>query len=304
LLAAAALASAISDLEYGQICGSESRHIFHQLGDRRGEVDARLASAELAYFQGSYTDLAALVDELMAIAGEIGYTAGLAKGGWLLGKLAAIKQQYEQSIQHLVRSTALWRELDQPYELAVALNSLADSLIKNHQYADAREILQETVEINRSLSYQRGVAHALQNLGEVATELKEFTIARELFHESLSIRRDLGLRRGYAYSFEGLAHLAEQENQVARAIQLFAVARTLRLLIGAPLDADVQEDYTRTLVNLRARLGDVYYETQWSKGAAMTLDQALDLALSEKREDTAALGSGSFLTTADPSVLP
>jgi tetratricopeptide (TPR) repeat protein len=280
LLAAAELSSAISDLEYGQICASESCHIFLQLGDRPGEVDARLASAELAYFQGSYTELAALLNETMAIAGEIGYTTGLAKGGWLLGKLVSINQQYEQAIQHLVRSTALWRELDQPYELAVALNSLADSLIRNHQYPDAREILQETVEINRSLGYQRGVAHALQNLGEVATELKDFTRARELFHESLSIRRNLGLRRGYAYSFEGLAHLAERENQAARALQLFAAAQSLRLLIGAPLDADVQEQYTQTLVNLRARLGDVYYDTEWSKGAAMTLEQVLDLALS------------------------
>jgi tetratricopeptide (TPR) repeat protein len=216
----------------------------------------------------------------MAIAGEIDYTTGLAKGGWLLGRLASINQQYGQAIHHLVRSTALWRELDQPYELAVALNSLADSLIKNQQHAEARVILQETVEINRSLGYQRGVAHALQNLGEVATDLKEFTRARELFHESLSIRRDLGLRRGCAYSFEGLAHLAEQENQVARALQLFAAARSLRLLIGAPLDADVQERYTRTLVSLRARLGDVSYDIEWSKGAAMTLEQALDLALS------------------------
>ena len=36
----------------------------------------------------------------------------------------------------------------------------------------------------------------------------------------------------------------------------------------------------QTLANLRTRLGDVYYDTQWSKGAAMTLEQVLDLALS------------------------
>jgi tetratricopeptide (TPR) repeat protein len=281
LLAAAELSSAMSDLEYGQACTAESLHIFHQLGDRRGEVDARLVSAELAYFQGNYAGLAALLNETMAIAGEIGYKTGLAKGGRLLGRLVSANQEYEQSIQHLVRSTALWRELDQPYQLAVALNALADSLIKNQQYSDAREILQETVEINRSLGYQRGVAHALQNLGEVATELKEFSGARELFHQSLSIRRDLGLRRGYAYSFEGLAYLAAQENQAARAIRLFAAAQALRLLIGAPLDTDVQEQYTQTLASLRARLGNVSYDIQWSKGAGMSLDQALDLALSQ-----------------------
>lgn len=281
LLAAAILSSAISDLAYGQICAAESWRIFHQLGDRCGEVDARLASAELAYFQGSYVDLAALLDETMAIAGEIGYPTGLAKGDRLLGKLLSITQDYEQAIQHLVRSTALWRGLDQPYELALALNTLADLLTKNQQYADAWEILQETVKINRSLGYQRGVAHALQNLGEVATELKDFARARELFHESLRIRRNLGLRRGYAYSFEGMAYLAAQENQAARAIQLFAAAQSLRLLIGAPLDADVQAQYAQTLANLRARLGDVFYDTEWSKGAAMTLEQVLDRALSE-----------------------
>ena len=280
LLAAAELSSAISDLEYGQTCLTESRHIFHQLGDRCGEVDARLASADLASFQGSTADLAPLLEETMSIAKEIGYTAGLAKGGWLLGVMAFINKQYEQSIQYLLRSTALWRELARPYELAVALNSLAASLIENHQYAVARGILQEAVEINRSLGYQRGVAHALQNLGENAIELKEYTRAKELFHESLSIRRNLGLRRGYAFSFEGLAHLAEQQNQLARAVQLFAAAHTLRLLIGAPVDANVQEQYEQILTALRGRLGDISYEIEWSKGAAMTLEQAIDFALS------------------------
>jgi predicted ATPase/DNA-binding SARP family transcriptional activator len=280
LLAAAELSSAISDLEYGQLCASESRCIFHQLGDRAGEVDARLASAELATFQGSFTDLAAQLNDTIAIAGEINYPTGLAKGEWILGILDLINKQFEQAIQHLVRSTTLMRELDQPYELAAALNSLAAALIENHQYAVAGEILEEAVEIDRSLGYQRGVAHSLQNLGEIAIELKDYARAKDMLHESLRIRRNLGLRRGYAFSFEGLAHLAEQENQVARAIQLFAAAQALRLLIGAPLDAYVLEQYERMLVNLRARLGDVYYEIEWSKGAAMTLEQAIDLALS------------------------
>lgn len=111
--------------------------------------------------------------------------------------------------------------------------------------------------------------------------MKDFPRAREFFHESLLIRRGLGLRRGIAYSLEGMAYLAEHENQTARAIQLFAAAHRLRLLIEAPLDADVQKQYTETLAHLRARVRDVFYDTEWSKGAAMTLEQVLDLALNE-----------------------
>jgi hypothetical protein len=75
--------------------------------------------------------------------------------------------------------------------------------------------------------------------------------------------------------------ITTQENQVARAIQLFAAAQSWRFLIGSPLDADVQEHYAQALVNLRARLGDLHYDIEWSKGAAMTLEQVLDLALSQ-----------------------
>ena len=104
--------------------------------------------------------------------------------------------------------------------------------------------------------------------------------AWEILQETVTINRYLGYQRGIDSSIDGMACLAEKENRAARAIQLFAAAHTLRLLIAAPLDADVQEKYAQKLANLRARLRDIIFEIELSKGAAMTLDKALDLALS------------------------
>ena len=56
LLAAAELSSAISDFGYGLQCARQAQQLFQQLGDRRGEIDARLTIA-LARYAGELADL-------------------------------------------------------------------------------------------------------------------------------------------------------------------------------------------------------------------------------------------------------
>jgi hypothetical protein len=54
----------------------------------------------------------------------------------------------------------------------------------------------------------------------------------------------------------------------------------LRGRIGAPLELVAQKYVTAVLTSARAQLGDVAFELAWSKGAAMTTEQAIALALS------------------------
>jgi hypothetical protein len=154
-------------------------------------------------------------------------------------------------------------------------------MVENQQYAAGSVVLQEVAVINGALGYRRGVALALHNIAAAAIKLKEYGRARQLLKESLQIRRELGVRRGYAYSLEEFARLAFMENQDARAIQLLGAARALRTLIGAPLDSSAdREEFENILAGLRVKLGDVRCEMEWSKGLAMTSEQAIELALS------------------------
>jgi hypothetical protein len=130
------------------------------------------------------------------------------------------------------------------------------------------------------LGYQRGVATAIHNLGETAYKMGEYASARELLSESLRIRQHLGLPRGYPYSFELLAQVNEREGRYEHAVQLLAAAETLRIRIGPPLEQVAQKHVTAVLDRMRTRLGDVAHELVWSKGAAMTTEQAIALALS------------------------
>ena len=153
-------------------------------------------------------------------------------------------------------------------------------MLEIHEYAAGQQALEECRDIYQSLGYRRGVALAIQNLGGVAYDLGDYARARALFCDSLRIRHDLGLQRGYAYSFEFIADVDEIEKRYERAVQLLAAAETLRVRIGAPVEQINQKANEEALTRLRAQLGDVVFELEWAKGAAMTTEEAIALALS------------------------
>ena len=280
LLAAAELSSAISDFEYGLLCARQAQQLFQQLGDQRGEIDARLMYCDLARYAGELTHLQTQIEEALQMAEQIAYTAGMAKGKQLLAiNIAYTTDEIKAAIPYDLSSVALWRELESPFELATALNLLGADLMEIHEYAAAKQALLECRDIYQSLGYRRGVALAIHNLGETAQMMGEYTSARELLCESLRIRHHLGLRRGYAYSFESLARVNEAEERYERAVQLWAAAATLRVRIGAPLEQVAQKYSEDALTRLRARLGQVSFELEWAKGATMTTEQAITLAL-------------------------
>ena len=280
LLAAADLSSAISDFGYGLQCARQAQDLFQQLADQRGEIDTRLKYCELAELAGERANLQVQAEEALRMAERISYTAGIAKARLVLGTIAFHSGENQAAIHYVLPSIALWRELERPFDLATALNRLAGALLAVHEYAAARQAYEECRDIYQSLGYRRGVALAIQNLGGVAFDLGDYARARALFCDGLRIRRHLGLQRGYAYSFEFIADVNEIEKRYEHTVQLLAAAETLRVRIGAPVEQINQKENEDALTRLRAQLGDVVFELEWSKGATMTTEQAIALALS------------------------
>jgi predicted ATPase/DNA-binding SARP family transcriptional activator len=280
LLAASELSSAISDFEYGLQCARQAQDLFQHLGDQRGEIDASLKYYELAELAGETADLRPQVEEALRMAEGISYTAGIAKARLVLGTIAFHAGENQASIQYMLPSVALWRELDKPFELAAALNRMAGALGAMKEYTAGQQAQEECRDIYQSLGYQRGVALAIQNLGGFAFDLGDYARARANFRDSLRIRRDLGLQRGYAYSFEYIADVDEIEKRYERAVQLLAAAETLRVRIGAPVEQINQKENEDALARLRAQLGDIVFELEWAKGVHLTTEQAIALALS------------------------
>jgi hypothetical protein len=77
----------------------------------------------------------------------------------------------------------------------------------------------------------------------------------------------------------GLAVVAYAQEHHGKAARLFGAAEVLRDTLGfRPYPSD-QAYYEQCIDSARAALGDTGYEAAWSEGRAMTLEQAIEYAL-------------------------
>jgi len=81
-------------------------------------------------------------------------------------------------------------------------------------------------------------------------------------------------------SLNGLADTACVEQHYERAVRLFGAASQLRDMLGLrPVPPD-QEYHDQHIALTRARLGEAAFAAAWAEGRALTLDQAIEYALS------------------------
>jgi hypothetical protein len=120
----------------------------------------------------------------------------------------------------------------------------------------------------------------LENLGLVLRAEADPDGARSAFEASLRISRRNGDNLGMAYAILGLACLAGDAGDWHRAAVLHGAAQAFLDRTGNPAWQEVEARYHRdSLAQAGARMGDEQLERAYAQGMALSLDQALDLAL-------------------------
>jgi hypothetical protein len=84
---------------------------------------------------------------------------------------------------------------------------------------------------------------------------------------------------GVTYIMEGLASLAVAEGRMERAARLFAWADYMRRKNGGHRPANEQADVDRDFSILRAHLDEADLQAAASAGQAMTIEEAIALAI-------------------------
>jgi hypothetical protein len=84
---------------------------------------------------------------------------------------------------------------------------------------------------------------------------------------------------GIAHSFEGLAQAVALEEKFEHAAVLWGAAEQLRTLLNMPLDPSREDVYTSLIPTTREQIGDELFDEAWKKGKGMTLNEAIEFAL-------------------------
>jgi len=131
--------------------------------------------------------------------------------------------------------------------------------------------------------------------------------AKTSYQESLTLCKELGDERIASVSLEGLACVASSRGKAQRAARLFGAAEALResLREAVTFQHDPEEDAWRTpsLADARSRLDETSWEVAWAEGRAMSMEQAIDYALSEHKPATPPSPVPEQLSSHEPSSL-
>ena len=136
----------------------------------------------------------------------------------------------------LKEALSIGRELGDPWNTATALRNLG--LLENIRgnYQEARELLEESLEVWRTMGPdgRTGSAWTLIFLGDVALNLYENEWARSLYEESVSILKEPGDINFSAYSIRRLAHLSWRAGDYQTAMELCRQSLNLNQEVGDP----------------------------------------------------------------------
>ena len=265
----------------------KSLAIRRQLGDRRGIATSLNNLGNVLYERGDYVSARALHEESLAIKRELGDRRGVAGSLNNLGNVALDRCDFVSARALYEECVAIMRELGDRGDMATSLDNLGIVFYEEGDYVSARKLLGESLAIMRELGDRAGIATSLNNLGNVACEQGDFAAARALHEEGLAIDRELVDRWGTAFALEGLAAVVAALGISARAARLWGAAERLREEIGSPLPPNDRRRYVRRVAATRATLGDdAAFDRAWQEGRALTIEQAIALALSETVEQS------------------
>ncbi len=258
---------------------------------RRQQLPPRAQAALLTDYAGAvaytgdYARAQQIYEDAAAQWRSLDDAGGLAWILCLMGGNAQYREEYAQA-------AALWQEgLDLlrssangntggDMAIAWALYGLAGVTLQQGDLDKAADLLAESLALQRAGDAKADPAWTLVRAGQVAQMQGKLDQALAFVQEGVQHHRAMGNPRGTAEGLVVLGRIALDQQRLARAVRLFAAAGKLQTAAGWQMYPKDKQEYDRDVAHARELLGEERFRTAWSAGQAMTLDQAVDYALS------------------------
>jgi predicted ATPase/DNA-binding SARP family transcriptional activator len=287
------------DHTVARVLQEESLAVFREVGDTWGLA---LALDWLGYtmrVQRDYARARSLFEESRTLFREVGDTWGLSLTLQGLGAVVYRQGNNAQACSLLEEALALRREVGDRWQLAQLLNMFGVVVQHQSDYGRACVLFEESLGLYREVGDMLGVISSLRSLGEIAHYQRDYEQATGLFQERLLLSRQVGHKRHIIECLEELASVAEAQGYFIRALRLFGAADALLTPIGARVLPADRTGYDRNVTAIRTQLPAEVSTATWAEGQAMTMEQAIEYALSESAQSdvTAPRPIAADLTT-------
>ena len=142
----------------------------------------------------------------------------------------------------------------------------------------SKTFLEEAIQIFQQFGDKRWTSTALVFLGRLELENGDRVSTEACIRQALTLASEANAWLYVSWSLESFAYLCLASNQLHRAVRILGAADALREKLGTPLLPVEQDEYKSCLASLHAQLDGTTFETAWSEGRAMSMEQAIEFA--------------------------
>jgi tetratricopeptide (TPR) repeat protein len=292
--------------------------VFRSSGDQLGEYDALILMGNMQHFAGGIEQRAAYAQQALALARSMGDDLRQAFALFILGwdqrDPRRAREQLEEAAV-LFRQRGDWRFLaqtlgilgltvllsgdlesaeeflDEAYEVNQRTNRSAMEYVLtgkgilcmlHGEYEQARALLQMNIDNLEKMGNRIGVLWGRARLAQVALREGSIAEAHQILVDTIENFHTNGNKNGLTFALDKMASLYVIINQSEAAAHLIGWSDAARAAIGDPRLRIEQEDLERDIAAIKAKIGADAYETAHNSGQALSLDEAVGFALSER----------------------
>jgi predicted ATPase/DNA-binding CsgD family transcriptional regulator len=246
------------------------------------------ATAGLALYQADYRASKALMEEALALYRELGDKEGIAAGLTDLGLVAVLGQRDDIPLQAVLEELGkLKPELEN--RNTVAYLHMLEGLIAlgRDDLEHSVTLHEQSLELFREIHNTQGIITCLGHLGLLALIRGDYESAPILLRESLRLAWELDYKQSIQHGLYTLACVTARREQLVRAARLWGAVEGMEEAYGAHLTPVILSltNYEGHLSRGRSQLGEEGFAVAWAGGKAMSLEQAIEYALSDEEEE-------------------
>jgi len=278
------LAGALADFwnEGGHVAEGRRRLESALQGQERptaARARALTGAALMAYGSGDIPAASSIAGQALELHRRLGDARGAAFNLNVLCVAAIEEGDLEQAEQLAEESLALFREAGDEREAVAATRTLAFTYHSRGDLDRARTLHESNLAQAQALGFKETEAGTLGSLAMLAFQQGRMEDALALGKQNLLVSRDLGSLHAIAQSLcRSASTFAVLAGKADTAVQLLSCFEALREQIGVS-EAWVARMNEQTLSAIRARLDESAFAEAWEQGRALTIDEAVALAL-------------------------
>jgi len=217
---------------------------------------------------------------------EIHDSWGLSMAYQNMVRLAAEKGDLTEKKKYFNKLKELLKEVPLSFQAGLFFLGMGMAESAQGNYEEARQLFEDGLRIFERIENKNFQTAMKSELGHIARHTGDLEQAREIYQKTLASWQDLGNRAAISHQLECFGFLAIADEYPQRAARLLGASEALREQTRSIMTDHELVEYDQAILRLRSMLIPEELNSLWSKGRAMTMEEAIQLALAPSETST------------------